>query len=137
MNDRYFGKIVSILDKFTVVIDKGSIDGVKINDKFLIVGLGEIIFDPITKKEIERLELVRGTAIITHVQSKISTMISCSFEKGADVKEITKVTSQGGGLMGTSGLFAPANTITESIKPGEQTRKPLTGVQIGDLLIKI
>jgi hypothetical protein len=140
MSDRYYGKVVATTDEFTIVMNKGADQGVKVGDKFLVVGLGESIVDPDTQEELERLEIVRGKVCITHVQQKISTARSYEFEKSSDVKEIKKVTTRGGktgislGMFG--GLIEPENTITESIKPGEEKQKKLHGAQIGDFLIK-
>ena len=135
MTDRYAGKVVSIRDKFSVIINIGSENGVKIGDNLLIVGLGEIIIDPDTREELEQLEIVRGKAVVTHVQAKISTLQSCENEKSSDEREIKKVTSRGGIAM--PGIFGPQDTITELIKPGEERLKELKGVQVGDRIIKI
>ena len=37
MNERYFAKVATILDEYTVVINKGSNHDVKIGDKFIII----------------------------------------------------------------------------------------------------
>jgi len=34
-------------------------------------------------------------------------------------------------------LFGPQDTITESVRPGEERLKELTGVQVGDLIIRL
>ncbi len=135
MTERYAGKVVRISDKFNVIINKGSENGVVIGDKFLIIGLGEIIVDPDTQEELEQLEIVRGKAVVTHVQEKISTLQSCEYEKSPDEREIKKVTSRGG--IALPGMFGPQDTVTESIKPGKEHIKELKGVQVGDLIIKL
>lgn len=135
MADRYFGKVVNTIDKFTIVMNRGESHGVKAGDKFLVVGLGEVIVDPDTKEELERLEIVRGKVIVTHPQEKISTLRSCEYEKSSDEKEIKKVTSRGGA--GLSLFMGAQDTITESIKPGEERLKELAGAQIGDFIIML
>lgn len=136
MSDRYFGKVVATTDKFTIVINKGSEHGIKEGDKFLVVCLGQSIIDPDTQEELERLEIVRGKVSIFHVQAKISTARSCEVEKDRDMKEITKVTSRGG-MAALASLMGPQDTITESIKSGDERLKALNGAQIGDLLLKL
>ena len=96
MSDRYFAKVVLVQDKFTVVINAGSEKEVKVGKKFLIVGLGEVIVDPDTKEELERLEIVRGNAQVIHVQGKIATLHSSEYDGTADEREIRKVTARGG-----------------------------------------
>lgn len=132
MNERYFGKIVSTPNKYTVIVDKGAEHGVESGDRFIVVGLGDVLLDPDTNEELERLEIVRGRVVVTHVQKKISTLTSCEYEKSEDVRDITKVTSRGGLAM-----LGPQETITESIRPGEKRQKALDGAVIGDYLIKI
>jgi len=135
MIDRYFAKVVSIQDKFTVVIDAGERRGVKLGERFLLVGLGETITDPETNEELERLEIVRGRVQVTHVQEKIATLRSYENERASDVKEIKKVSSRGVGL--AAALYGPQDTVTELIKPGEERLKELSGAQVGDYAMRL
>jgi len=132
MTERYFGKVVSTPDEYSVVINKGSDQEVQEGQKYLVVGLGEIITDPDTGEELEKLEIVRGRVVVEHVQPKIATLKSCEYETSEDVKEIKKVTSRGGLAM-----FGPQDTVTESITPGEKHLKGLDGAKVGDLVIKL
>ena len=132
MTERYFGRVVATPDEYTVVINKGADDEVKTGQKFLVVGQGDIIVDPETNEELERLELVRGRVSVEHIQQKISTLKSCEYEKTEDIKEIKKVTSLGGLAM-----LGPQDTVTESITPGERHLKELNGAQVGDYIIKL
>ena len=133
MSERYFAKVVKVEDDFTVVINKGSSSGIKENDKFIIAGLGDIITDPDTGEELDRLEIVRGKVAAFHVQEKIATMKSCDYEKTSGKREIKKVTSKN---MGMASIFGPQDTVTESIIPGDERVKGLDGVKVGDVLIK-
>jgi hypothetical protein len=133
MSDRYFAKIVMIQDKYTVVINAGSEKNVKVGAKFLIVGLGEIIIDPDTNEELERLEIVRGRAQVAHVQEKIATLSSSEYERESDFKEIKKVTARGG----FASFTGPQDTVTETTKPGEEHLKAFRNVQVGDLIIAL
>lgn len=134
MSDRYFGKIVHIQDKYTVVLNAGSDRGVTLGKRFLIIGLGETIIDPDTNEELERLEIVRGKAQVTHVQERISTLRSVDLDRRGDVKEVTKVSARG---LGLASLVGPQDTVTEVIKPGEERLKELKDVQVGDFAIAI
>lgn len=66
------GNIVRILDQYRVVINLGKKDGVSENMKFIIYELGEEIRDPIGRKSLGQLELVKGRIKIIHVQEKMS-----------------------------------------------------------------
>ena len=134
MSERYFGKVVATPDRLTVVLNRGSEHGIKNGDRFLIVGLGPTIVDPDTQEELERLEVVRGKVSVIHVQEKISTARSCEIERTSDVKEIKKITSRG---LGVIGLLGPQDTVTESIKPGDERLKELNDAQVGDFLLKL
>ncbi|MGX8884024.1 hypothetical protein ACWWD9_12520 [Methylovorus sp. SPW-M1] len=134
MSDRYFSKVASVRDSYTIIISKGSEHGVKSGDKFLIVGLGEVIKDPDSGEDIEQLEIVRGKAIAKHVQNKVTTLESCEYYKSSDVREIKKVTTKTSGALS---IFGPQDSVTESIKPGESMLQKFEGVKVGDFAIKL
>lgn len=134
MSDRYFGKVVEVSDRYKIAINKGESSGVKIGDKFLVVGLGKVLIDPDSGEELERLELVRGKAVATHVQGKIATLESCEYEKQPDTKEIKKVITKASALLG---MLQPQESTTESTVPGETRLRELRGVAVGDLIIKL
>jgi len=133
MDEKYFGKLVSVLDEYSVVINKGEKDDVQVGQEFLIIELGEMIIDPDSNEELEQLEIVKGRTVVTHVQQKIATMKSCEYKKETDIKEIKKVSSRGG--LAFSG-FGLQNTVTESIKPGEKSLKAINSPKVGDFVIK-
>ena len=142
MNDRYYAKVVHVKDRFNVVINAGSVRGLKMGAKFLIVGLGETIIDPDTNEEIERLEIVRGKTEVVHLQEKMATLCSIEYELTEDIKEITKVkhvAPSSSRNFSAIALFGntPEETTTESIKPGTRVLKELNGVQIGDYAIAL
>lgn len=139
MSERYVGKVVSVSDEYTVVINLGYEKGVKAGDKFLIVGLGDIIVDPDTQENLGQLEIVRGKASVTHVQDKMATIESCEYEKTPDKKEIKKTTSSPRSTysVGMSHIFGNQDSITETITPGQPLLKALIDVKVGDCLIKI
>jgi hypothetical protein len=135
MNERYFAKVVKVIDEFTIVINAGMDKGVQQGKTFLIVGIGEIIADPDTNEELGSLEIVRGKARVVHVQNRISTLTSADFEKRPDVREIKKVSATGrGNTLAT--LFGPQDTVTESITPSEPKLKKFTGIEVGDIAIE-
>lgn len=136
MNSRYFAKVVKVVDKFTVVINAGSDNGIKNGQTFLIVGVGEVIQDPDTGESLGALEILRGKARVVHVQERLSTLVSAELEKKPDVKEIKKV-SAGGRPTSLMGILTAQETVTESIKPSEPQIKALTDVAPGDRVIVV
>lgn len=134
MSERYFSKVVSIIDDYKVVMKKGAEDGVKEGDRFVLVGIGPMILDPDTGEQLEPLEIVRGRVTVTHVQSHISTLESDEYEKEKDIREIKKVSSKSSALLG---IISPQDTVTESIKPGDMRLRKLKGASVGDVLIRV
>jgi hypothetical protein len=72
-------KVVAVIDDYTIAINQGSNGGVAKNQKYLIYYLGKELFDPDTKESLGKLEIVCGEAIVVHVQPKIATLKSNSF----------------------------------------------------------
>lgn len=73
-------KIIKVLkvqaDNYQVVLNVGSEDGIANNQRFLIYTLGEEFIDPDTNENLGRLEIVKGTGIVTHLQEKMCTVQS-------------------------------------------------------------
>lgn len=139
MKDKYIGKVIKVIDDYTVVINLGSENStIKDGDKFLIVGLGDVISDPDTGEELEQLEIIRGKANVIHIQSKISTIESFEYEKSHDVKEIKKVISRPNKALGSIGYYfnQEQDSVTETIKPGKEILKILQDVKVGDFIMK-
>lgn len=69
--------VASVLDSDRVVINKGSEDGVRVGNRFLIYALdsGEIT-DPITKESLGRLEIPKGTGRIVSTQPRMAVLES-------------------------------------------------------------
>lgn len=65
------GRIIKIVDEFTVVIDKGKKDGVEERDRFIIYDEGDEIFD-LEGNSLGKLEIVKGKVRVQHVQEKFS-----------------------------------------------------------------
>lgn len=65
------GQIISILNEYEVIINKGSKVGLKEGDRFVIYEEGEEIFD-LNETSLGKLEIVKGKVKIEHVQEKFS-----------------------------------------------------------------
>jgi hypothetical protein len=63
-------------DNDRVVINRGQEHGIKIGQRFLVFGIGKEIIDPRTKESLGKLETVRGTGKIVHIQQKMATLKS-------------------------------------------------------------
>jgi len=67
------GEVAKIIDSFTVVINKGYLNGVKEDMKFVIYQPGEEIFDPKTKESLGHYEKVKIKVKVTNVAEKHAT----------------------------------------------------------------
>lgn len=68
--------VVKIIDRYSVVVNKGSNDGVKKGSRFLIFAEDEEIKDPETGESLGRLEIPKGYAIVESLQEKIAILKS-------------------------------------------------------------
>ena len=133
MGDRYFGKVVETLDQDKIVMNKGGKDGVEVGQKFVVVSLGDVVVDPDTNEELERLEIVRGHIAVAHVQPKMATLESYEYQQEEETRMIKKMASKN--LLLYS--LYPQETVTESIPPSKKRLKALEDVEIGDYMIRI
>ncbi len=69
-------KVAKILDDYRVVINVGRLDGIREGSGVIIFEIGEEILDPITGENLGKLEIIKGTGTVTHVQEKIATVES-------------------------------------------------------------
>lgn len=68
------GKVANIIDKYRVVINKGSEDGIYIGQKFLILTIGNELFDPDTDESLGKVEIIKGKGEVSHVQPRMATL---------------------------------------------------------------
>lgn len=123
MGDILTGKVLKVIDDYTIVINKGSNDGVTPGCRFLIYHLGEEIIDPDTGDGLGELEIVCGEGRPEHIQERITTIKSSK----QTVRSTKKVIRRGSfSLMGDS---------TEEIYDPETTTLPFVGVDT-DCLFK-
>jgi hypothetical protein len=135
MSERYVAKVVKVIDQYSVVINIGTANGVNEGDKFMIIKLGEVIIDPDTNEELERLELIVGKCNAVHVQERISTIKSIITNRHPDKREVQKVTSKGG-LAALAALHGETKT-TETITPGSEYVRSLDDPEVGDVVVRI
>jgi hypothetical protein len=73
-------KVAKTLDDYTVVINAGSEDGIKNGSVVMLYEMGGMIKDPDTGEDLDELEIVKGTGVVTHVQPHIATVESNMME---------------------------------------------------------
>lgn len=119
--------VIHVSDMLSAVINKGAEQGVKPGDTYLIYSLGPEINDPETGASLGRLEIVRGRAIVRHVQEKMSTLESDEFEETPGRRKIVKRESSGPYFLS---MGIPQR---EEIEEGPERKKRELGASKGDL----
>jgi hypothetical protein len=76
--DTPWAVVAAILEEgYSVVINRGSRDGVKQGQKFLIYEISpDEVRDPISGESLGHLEIVKGTGDVSHLQEKMATITS-------------------------------------------------------------
>ena len=119
------GKVAKIVDEYTIVINKGARDGVKSGQRFLFYNYSEEVLDPDTKDSLGKLEVVRGTGRVTHLQETMATVGSdMTTSPGRSTRRVRR-TSMGM----VAGLFGPEEV--EETLPAQAI--PFEGAKVGDL----
>lgn len=117
--------VIKVIDEYTVVINKGAHDGIKNGQKFMIYSLSnESIIDPSTGEDLGKLETVKGTARIEHLQERMATLVSSEYQ--TNVAKIIKKPSKS-----AFGFDMYQTKYTEEITPPPELL-PFGDVQVGD-----
>lgn len=139
------GKIAEIRDRYRVVINRGSLDGVQKNMRFYVYDEGKEIRDPDTQEVLEREEILKAYLKVIHVQEKISILESDETEK------ITTHPPSYHNFLGTLEKFAPVtrevmkslplpvdkHESAEGSSENENIREPDKTIKVGDLVKQV
>lgn len=128
MGEKYdeYAKVAQVIDAYTFVINRGSECGIGLNDHYLVFGLGDNVTDPDTGEDLGALEIVKGRAIVKHVQNKISTLESSETKViPGTVRKVRRNTRTG-----MVPFFQPPEE--EEIEEGTKVRKQEICVEVGD-----
>lgn len=107
-------KVAKVRDEYCLVLNKGSKNGLKVGQRFLIYSIGEEIFDPDTKESLGQLEIVKGTGKVTHLQPTMATIQSDM--KTSLSKTITRIKKKGPyGLSSFAGILGTDEVIEENL----------------------
>jgi len=120
--------VAHVIDEYQVVINRGSDQGVKVGDTYLIYAIGPDLIDPETNESLGPLEVVRGRAAVKHVQEKIATLETIEFDETPGRRKIIK-RDGGSGIMALSLGLGQREEIEEG---PERSQRPLDAAK-GDL----
>lgn len=120
-------KVVHVLNDYTVVINRGWASGVKVGDTYLVYSLGPELIDPDTNESLGQLELVRGRAVVRHLQEKVATLETIEFEETPGRRKIIKRD------MGGMAALALGLGQREEIEEGPERSRRALDAEKGDL----
>ncbi|MHB7978947.1 hypothetical protein CF067_00815 [Clostridium sporogenes] len=126
MNNKIF-KIIKIIDEYNVVVNAGSIDGIKENDILEIFIKGEPIKDPDTKEELGTLDTIKAKLIVNQNFPKFCI---CGNKKAVSLPTA---------LLGVSACLAskePQKLNVDSTEISGGLEKDDLKIKIGDLVRK-
>ena len=119
---KQLAKVVKVIDEYRVVINQGKRDEISVGDRYLVLNIGEEIFDPDTNESLGEVEIIKGKGKVTHVQEKMSTLESFGTER---IKR-----------RGPRGLLATA-TATGFYDEYDDVQKTFDNPELGDVAKKL
>lgn len=94
---RFPARVVKVIDPKKIAINRGISEGVQVGQRFVVYALDtDELHDPETGASLGRLELVKGTAVVAHVQDHIATLISDIKHKTGGERRIVRKSPFGG-----------------------------------------
>lgn len=66
----------SVDNAWDFIINAGTDNGIANGQKYQVFSLGKEIFDPLTQESLGKFEIVKGSAIVTHAQNRMSKLRS-------------------------------------------------------------
>ena len=120
--------VVQEKSPFELVINRGSLDGVREGNTFVVYYVEpEDLIDPETLESLGKLEVVRGTGVATNVQEKMTTIKSNRYENNSGTI-IRRNSSPFGGisaLIGGETIEHPAKDLIpfDEAKRGDKVKK--------------
>lgn len=119
VTDRTFpAKVIKVLDEYKIVINRGSRDGIKIGQRFLIYAdTDELLQDPDTLEGLGNLEIFKGTGKAIYVKEKWAT-IESDQRRAPERKTVTKTRNNPVGVASiTAALgYSPQIEVEETIE---------------------
>lgn len=107
-------QVAKVLSRTRLVLNVGSDDGIKEDSRFLVYSIDdEDITDPITGNSLGKLEYVKGTGHVIHLQEKMCTIETLRKNSGKRVIQRKNPFLWGVGGMETETEEIPADELEE------------------------
>lgn len=69
-------KVIRIVDSYSLLINAGTDDGIKVNDNLVVYVQGDVIFDPETKESLGTFDFIKANLVVDQVFEKMSLCLS-------------------------------------------------------------
>ena len=133
MGNTIEGKVAKIIDETTVVINRGSVAGVKDNMKFAVVAEGDEVTDPDSGISLGAWDVVKGYVRATHVQERLS--VCTAFDPASDQERTSKTLSA---AMVDVSFPTPGAGASLPVQSSDVSGRPSVGpVRVGDIVKSI
>lgn len=85
-----FGRVAKVINGSKIVVNRGSNNGVAVGKRAVLYSVGEEIVDPETQASLGKLEMPKGTGVVTSVQPTMCIIESDRVRKGRVKKVIRR-----------------------------------------------
>lgn len=126
-------KVAKVINDYELVINVGSNKGLIEGSRFIVYSLGKEIFDPDTNESLGKLEIIKGTGKVTHVQEKMATIKSTEMQKPT-TRIITKETPTYDPFRADRFYWGMARSEKITTEEETPTLKPFNDPQVGDFV---
>ncbi len=138
-------KVLKIVDEYKIAINKGSDDGIKKGDKFVIFEKGEELFDPDSNDSLGFLEIPKLKMSVFNIQAKITllesdeTIIETDRKVKRTIKKHTSESAIGLALMSFRAAQNPDETETIIEEEPKERKISVTerGIEVGNIARKM
>lgn len=125
-------KVAKVINNYELVINVGCNKGLIKGSRFIVYSLGKEIFDPDTHESLGKLEIIKGTGEVIHVQEKMATIKSIEMQRPTTKKIIKEApTFDPFRVNKFLGISQSEKIITEEEAP---TLKPFIDPKVGDFV---
>jgi len=133
-------KIIKIVDDYRLVINAGSDDGIKQNDKLVVFDPGEEIFDPDTNESLGTLDTIKCYLKVSDVLKKMCVCENAESDKTSSLNPLAAAWSAtlSASLLGIAAGAMPVTSSKKSLPINAEDisggLKPKTKIRMGDLV---
>ena len=126
-----YGKVIRIFDETTLLVNIGAKEGLKVEDRVVVVEKGEEVVDPDTGESLGALELVKTELVAADVQERLAILKTATARRADSNLPLSA-------RMVRDSVRSDNAQGTMSVAPGEVSGLPsLSPVRVGDVVRRV